>query len=258
MQTDLGPDAPRSLTPYLQLLASDQDGIRPALEAIMEGLDAQGRGCAMFRLNYYYLLIRLYEPATLPLASGHSPERSECLERCLGAVNAYIALLLDTPPSSLHTALYPATQSTFVVIMATRLLLLDADEPGWDRDRARQRLDLPRLADRVAGVLDEAEKARVLQASTFAAETGQTIDLPADGNGPGMSRLASWAEGMRGIRDWIEAKMRGDDVPPPMGDGQAQNPLTTGMMEFESTIRGGRGPVWFSGMWHNVNWDLDT
>lgn len=264
----LGPDAQRPLLPYLQRLAGDQDGIRPALEAVMEGVDGQGPWGVMFRLHYLYLVVRLYEPATLALPASTGGEdavsRAECLNRCLDAVRAYIELLLTVPAASpLHYALAPATQSTFVVIMATRLLLLEieptADGPVWDREHARRTLDLPSLADRMAAMLDQAEEARRLRAETFVAETGHALDPPGADASTGKSRLASWADGVRGIRDWISAMMRGDTPPDIGGYGniQTQNSLMGDLAGSGGTAGGGRGPVWFSGMWHNINWDLD-
>lgn len=262
---DLGPQpAPAPL------VEGQVGGIVPALESILESMEEDGDDDAgtqgsgvMFKLHYYYLLVRLYEPATLPLADMTSAtHRSHHLHECLHAVKAYLDLLVTIPSSSsfLHQAISVATQTTFVTIMATRLTLLDLElsstttgsasaaastsPPDWDVEHARRTLDFANLADRIANVVDEAEEARQARARKFEAETDTSLDSPAEaGHSTVESRLVTWAQGTRLIRDWYQAKIRGDTPPTLPGYGEDGSNISTELMGFGNASEMGTGPL---------------
>lgn len=267
---DVGPN-PLS-PPFLQLVEDHVTSVHAALDSILEpstdeAPQEQGDVALLTKFNYYYLLARLYEPATLPVGedalSGSSKLRPQYLHQCLAAVRSYLELFTTmSASSSLFHALSFATQTMFVTVLATRLLLLDigsttstGESPGWDVESARKTLDLRGLADDIANLLDRADAARHARAQNLAAETG-LVSLGSgadDKEEPAIrSRLVVWAEGTRRIRDWIEAKMRGES-PPAMPD---QSLPGSGSASALETGAGGR-PLWVAGMWSNVNWDFD-
>lgn len=172
-------------------------------------------------LHYQYLNVRLHEPATHLRAAirgqtsggndddaiGSSELRSLRLRNCLAAVTAYLDTLLAQPPeSTLTQPLSFEAQATSVIVVATRLVLDEADAPDWDVEKVRRTFDLPGTVGRLAEMLDAAEAARRRGIGEFAAEMGLGEDV--DGGEDDGGRAAAMAREMRGIQDWFEAKLR--------------------------------------------------
>ena len=262
--------------PYLFLLEDQSRGFREELDAMMESLDQQqmhdratlshqvkpeefDHWERFFTLHYNYLLVRLYEPATflheIPEEGGApSAYRSQCLRNCLFAAKAYFEILFTLPPSQyLYQSITYTEQITFVLVIITRLLLLETKD--WDVHFARMTINFLSVVDRLIQRLDASEAERIRAVGRFVAEMGvdtTTSELAIEG------RLAGIAKVMRWIRRWFEKRVNGD-----VGPGTGELVRHPWPMEQLDT-RGGRafgmgnnGPVWFTGLLSNSVWNFD-
>ncbi|KAK9438673.1 hypothetical protein VB005_06820 [Metarhizium brunneum] len=260
--------------PYLFLLDDQSRGFREELDALMQSLDRQqllDRAAyahrvpagefddweRFFTLHYNYLLVRLYEPATflheIPEEGGApSTYRAQCLRNCLFAAKAYFDVLFTLPPSQyVYQSITFTEQITFVLVITTRLLLLETSD--WDVHFARVTVDFLSVVDRLVQRLDASEAERVRAVGRFVAEMGVDATPPevaAEG------RVADIARKMRWIRTWFEKRADKGGV------GASQVPQEWPVEELEN--RGARafgmganGPVWFTGLLSNSAWNFD-
>jgi hypothetical protein len=235
-------------------------------------------------LHYQYLNVRLHEPATHLRAAirgqtsggnndamGSSELRSLRLRNCLAAVTAYLDTLLAQPPESILTQpLSFAEQATFVIVVATRLVLDEADAPDWDVEKVRRTFDLSGTLGRLAEMLDAAEGARRKGVGEFAVE----MDVgDVDGEEDEGHRAAVMARDMRGIQDWFEAKLRRggktDEEVQMDGDPDGRDARKDGHGIPEEWIPRGAymntaeqdnmtlGSGWMAGLLGNMAWNFD-
>ncbi|KID85895.1 hypothetical protein MGU_07004 [Metarhizium guizhouense ARSEF 977] len=260
--------------PYLFLLDDQSRGFREELDALMQSLDRQqllDRAAyahrvpagefddweRFFTLHYNYLLVRLYEPATflheIPEEGGApSTYRAQCLRNCLFASKAYFDVLFTLPPSQyVYQSITFTEQITFVLVITTRLLLLETSD--WDVHFARVTVDFLSVVDRLVQRLEASEAERVRAVGRFVAEMG--VDAT-PGEVAAEGRVADIARKMRWIRTWFEKRADKDGV------GASQAPQEWPVEELEN--RGARafgmganGPVWFTGLLSNSAWNFD-
>ncbi|KAJ3493399.1 hypothetical protein NLG97_g4755 [Lecanicillium saksenae] len=138
--------------PFLFLVDENVTTLRSELDTILESLTYPGlmrrlphcspdqidHFARYFELTRQYLLVRLYEPATylgeLP-EHGSDPSqhtyRATALRNCLMAANAFFETVTSVPPTSARfQALAAPGQTGFVMVICSRLLVVDA--PDWD------------------------------------------------------------------------------------------------------------------------------
>ena len=241
---------------------------------------------AYLTLHYQYLDVRLHEPATHLRAAirgqtsggnnsnnalGSSELRSLRLRNCLAAVTAYLDTLLAQPPESILTQpLSFAEQATFVIVVATRLVLDEADAPDWDVEKVRRTFDLSGTIGRLAEMLDAAEGARRRGVGEFAVEMGLgDVDGEEDEGG----RAAVMARDMRGIQDWLEAKLRrggksdeevrADGDPDGHDEGRDRHGIPeewihkAAYMDKAERDDMAMGSAWVAGLLGNMAWNFD-
>lgn len=258
--------------PYLFLLDDQSKGFRDELDALMQSLDRQqiqDRSAyahqvtpeefddweRFFTLHYNYLLVRLYEPATFlqgipEEGGGPSTYRAQCLRNCLFAAKAYFDILWTLPPSQyLYQSITFTEQITFVIVITTRLLLLETAD--WDVHFARMTVNFLSVVDRLIQRLDASEATRMREVSRFVTEMNidtTAAEMAVEG------RLTDTAKKMRWIRGWFEKRANGDE-------SSDQLPHQWPVEELEN--RGARafgvgsGPVWYTGLLSNSAWNFD-
>lgn len=272
-------DSERGNETYLAYLERNPGVFRHQLDGIMESLsDEQLHSHALhatlsscravetrrgyFSLHFNYLITRLHEPATHLRAiqeqgGGPSELRSLRLRNCLLSVVAYFDELLALPAESLlGQPLTFAEQATFVMVVATRLLLPEADATDWDVEKARQTLDFSNMAGKLAEFFEETETARRRAVGEFVREMGVEVEdeeTEVGGYYTGIGR------NMRGIRDWFDAKLRNGKV----GEAQASDLEEDIPEAWISRVADttGQGMVtetaWFGGLLGNMAWNFD-
>lgn len=268
--------------PYLFLVEGSARGFRVELDSIMESLGtdqmhyesvygpidgtdnvSDRRKC--FTLYYHYLLVRLYEPATyLPEASqeGGAPSmyRSLCLRNCLFAVKAFFDTLLELHSTQhLFNSLNIMQQTTFVMIIATRLLLIDS--PDWDVEFARLTLDFVGTLRGAIAKAKAAETARADSVMRFVEEMGVLDVTPEELEAPG--QLDELAKKTAMIVEWFERRLedetqgRGGDVSEGAILGLEYNRMQSGGDAFSFDLNSGGAPLWIGGLLSNQAWNFD-
>ena len=173
--------------------------------------------------------------------------RSLCLRNCLNAVKDYFEILLSgSAVATLHRSALTTEQSAFVMLMATRLLLIDA--PDWDVQLARLSLDFLPILDRIIERVHEADAARRKAVEAFAKDTGGAVteeEMAVE------SRLADTARKMKWLREGFEARLEG-------GVLESLEVEEDGV-EVASEEEGGRdnGVFWLNGFLGNMAWSFD-
>lgn len=208
----------------------------------------------LFELYHQYLIVRLYQPAVTVAdrpEEGVPPSmyRSLCLRNCFGAAKEFLDTLLAQPIDAFsHRSILTTDQATFVLLMAARLLLIDA--PDWDVTLARRTLDLRTILNQIIARITETEALRTKAVEEFASETGELLTGE---ERKVESRLAEVARKTRWLREWFEARLQGQSM-------QEQWPL--GVDGMGVTTReagdGSIGPSWSGGLLGDAAWNFDS
>lgn len=207
-------------------------------------------------LRYHFLLVRLYEPATYlrnttDEAGDPTSYRTSCLQDCLTAAKTFYEMFSTVPPhDSMYQSLASLAQATFVMIISTRLLLID-DVPGWDVSHARQTLDFPEAMEHIALGMYETEKWRRECVDAFVKEMGVRAtqeELAVE------SRYVDIAKKTRWIGGWFKQRVESEEVHgrDSMGLSSVMPPgfAMPGAMQAA-------GPTWFGGLLDSSVWNFD-
>lgn len=259
--------------PYLFLLDDHSRGFRQELDTLMQSLNRQQlRDRALysqqisadrfadwdrfFTLHYNYLLVRLYEPATflheIPEEGGApSTYRSQCLRSCLFAAKSFFDILFTLPPTGyLYPSINFTEQITFVMVITTRLLLLETQE--WDVHFARMTMNFLSVVDRLVQRLDASEAERIRAVGVFVAEMGieaSAAEIATSG------RIADISNKMRYIRTWFEKRVNKDELPDQLSQEWPVEEL--GNRGARAFGIGANGPIWMTGLLSNSAWNFD-
>lgn len=207
-------------------------------------------------MRYHFLLVRLYEPATYlrnttDEAGNPTSYRTSCLEECLTAAKTFYGMLATVPPPDfMYQSLAPLAQATFVMVITTRLLLMD-DVPGWDVDVARQTLDFPLGMEQVAMRMYETEKWRKECVKAFIKEMGiktSQEELAVEG------RYVDIATKTRWIGGWFKSRIESKE------DYERDSMGLPSVMPPGFAMPGAiqaAGPTWFGGLLDSSVWNFD-
>ncbi|KAF7552633.1 hypothetical protein G7046_g7349 [Stylonectria norvegica] len=234
--------------PYAFLLEASGVGFRNELDRIMQATTHPELEpyALQFGMYYNYIVMRLYEPATnvkLLEKEGIGPSvyRALCLRNCLNAARAYLDMLLATSATaSLYHSIVTAEQTTFALLMAARLLLINTLD--WDAAVARQTLDLPAILEQVLARAREVEAVRRRAVYEFAAEAGDVVteeEMLVDGRLAEMVRRVGW------LKEGFGARIKGEV------DGRLENE------RFGGGEDGREEGVWFGGLLGSMPWDFN-
>ncbi|KAJ6789416.1 hypothetical protein PWT90_03646 [Aphanocladium album] len=267
--------------PFLFLVDENVTTLRTELDTILESLtyaeltkrlphcspDQIDHFARYFELTRQYLLVRLYEPATylgdLP-EHGSDPSqhtyRATALRNCLMAANAFFETVTSVPPTSARfQALAAPGQTGFVMVICSRLLVVDA--PDWDAAAARRILDFSGALAKIVGRLRVAEQRRKVNVEHFVRETRVNGITQEELDEPG--RYAGTSQKTSYIKAWYENRLRQLDETP---DGAARAaPSPSEPMYIEETLlgrpwhrlAGNAGPRWFVGLLEGSAWNFD-
>ncbi|KAJ6443369.1 fungal transcriptional regulatory protein [Purpureocillium lavendulum] len=272
--------------PFLFLLEDQTTAFKAELDAVIDSLAqeltrdrmsyAHGVGGRDFdswekaaALHYNYLLVRLYEPATrlpeLPADDGQgyltATYRAQCLDSCLGAAKAYFDTLFTLPAAHyVHQSVANTEQVTFVMVIATRLLLLRS--PGWDLGRARSTLDFVAVLDHLLRRVEDAEAERRRDVEAFVREMGvRASEEEVAAEGP----LVDTVKKVRWIRAWFEKRVQGEQsaASAPGDDDDVEEIVVNReepperIVEQARFLAMGGGSYWFGGLLPNTAWNFD-
>lgn len=217
-----------------------------------------------FKLQYHYLLVRLYEPATyladMPSDStGPSPYRTTALQKCLMAAKSFFEVLFEFPGYyTRFQVLSSGGQCGFVMTICTRLLIIDA--PDWDAAAARSVLNFSETLAQIITRLENTEQLRRQAVKQFVNENG----IPAteqELSEPG--RFVSTAAKTRCIKGWYEGRLQEvegtsfneaeTDMMPPPPFFFGRTPMDRQLM----ALSGNDSPRWFVGLLENSAWNFD-
>lgn len=220
-----------------------------------------------FRQRYYYLLVRLYEPATyladMPSDStGPSPYRTTALHNCLMAAKSFFDAIFETNNyNTRFHILSSGGQCGFVMTICTRLLITDA--PDWDATAARRVLNFTDTLSRILGRLEDSERRRKAEVEQFVRENGFTAtaeELAAPG------RFMSTAIKTRCIKGWYESRLeevekmtaspsseQGMEILPGRPIFFGRTPVDRQLL----ALSGNDSPRWFVGLLENSAWNFD-
>ncbi|RSM03639.1 hypothetical protein CEP52_007248 [Fusarium oligoseptatum] len=129
-----------------------------------------------------------------------------CLRNCLDAMRSFFDLLLSSPPEDiLNRSIITTGQAAFVMVLAARLLLIDA--AGWESEAARQALDLSVVLGKIQAHIEKAEAQHMKAMQEFSALAGDTLseeEMAEDGT------LGELATKTRLLKEWFEIKLEGE------------------------------------------------
>ncbi|RSM08900.1 hypothetical protein CDV31_007951 [Fusarium ambrosium] len=199
--------------PYAFLLEGNGRRFRADLERLAEVATRNDPAShdQMFQLYHKYTLVRLYEPAVM--VADHPDEGVApfvylliCLRNCLDAIRSFFDLLLSSPPEDiLNRSITTTDQAAFVMVLAARLLLIDA--PGWEPEAARRVLDLSVVLGKIQSHIEKVEAHHMKAMQEFAALAGDTLseeEMAED------STLGELATKTRLLKEWFETKLEGE------------------------------------------------
>lgn len=268
--------------PYLFLVEGNARRFRAELDSIMESLGSdQMRYESVYgplenttigqdrrkhlTLYYNFLLVRLYEPATyLPEASqeGGAPSmyRSMCLRNCLYAAKAYYETLIHMDPTQvLFHSINIMHQATFVMIISTRLLLIDS--PDWDVEYARLTLDLIGIMKTCTTNLMTCEQSRDAATRRFVEEMGVAgvteEELAITGTQKDLADKTDL------IMAWFERRISGeteseaDTATVAAAAGLDLQHPEIGGDAFSFDLNDTAPPMWYGGLLANQAWNFD-
>jgi hypothetical protein len=217
-----------------------------------------------FNLDYNYLLIRLYDPSTqiqkqlAPTHGGITPglQRSLYMRSCLYAAKAFFDTTLSmTPAELLYESIVVMERTTYVLVVVTRLLLMDA--PDWDVAFARLTIDFNSLTESLIGMLEAVEDLRRRNVDSFAQEMDIAVtsdDVEVTGHMYEMSRKLRW------VKEWFDARVRGNTSAEWFAGDAGKGWLHK--MQAEVNRAGGipsaSGPAWWGGLFSDMNFDMDV
>jgi hypothetical protein len=165
---------------------------------------------AHFQITYYYILARIYEPASYPddlrpaAATPEGCHRARCLAECLHASRRLLELVAAQPPRSWRQHTLVSTQYVqFAIVISSRLLLLDA--PGWDLGAARSALDLVGLVDGLVAAIHHADDGYRDEVLLWRRRYGGDEDAEEDFEGDGT--LLAYAKKAEWARDWYMMRL---------------------------------------------------
>ncbi|KAG8677086.1 hypothetical protein FPOAC2_03203 [Fusarium poae] len=199
----------------------------------------------IFELHRLYLLVRLYEPAIV--VACHPDEGVAqfyylliCLRNCLEAMQSFFELFLGLPVEMvLRCSILTVDQSLYVMLQASRLLLIET--PEWDVERARQTLDFSAVLDRMIARFEEAEELRKRDVRNF------VNNLLDDGSDDDVSSITKTAKEVQWLKHWFEAKIQGRQMEDASPDEQSGDTL-------QSELK----PRWRVGLLEEMPWNLTS
>lgn len=240
--------------PYLFLLDDHVSALRSELDCIMAGLtidELTARLPTLSRaqvatvhsslvLRHQFLLVRLYEPATYlrnttDQVGNPTSYRTNCLQQCLAATIAFYNIFLAVNQGNQpHISIASMGQSTFVMVISTRLLLMD-QVPGWDVAAARQALDFPASMRGIAQRLIEMDRLRQVSVIGFAKDFGvpvskDELEVP--------SWLTDVAKKTEWIANWFKARIEGQSTDDSSAEHNCMSNLPP-IMPAELSMTGG-------------------
>ncbi|UPL01409.1 hypothetical protein LCI18_012343 [Fusarium solani-melongenae] len=199
--------------PYAFLLEGNGRRFRADLERLAEVATRNDpdNHHRIFQLYHQYTLVRLYEPAVM--VADHPDEGVApfvylliCLRNCLDAIRSFFDLLLSSPPEDiLKRSIVTTDQAAFVMVLAARLLLIDA--PGWDPMAARQTLDLSVVLGKIQAHVEKAEAQHMKAMQEFASVAG---DMLSEEENAEESTLGELATNTRLLKEWYETRLEGE------------------------------------------------
>ncbi len=267
--------------PFLFLVDENVTTLRSELDALLEAVTLQELRKQLpqfssevidhlersFKLQYYYLLVRLYEPATyladMPSDStGPSPYRTTALHSCLMAAKSFFDALFEFHGyNNRFQVLSSGGQCGFVMTICTRLLITDA--PDWDAAAARRILDFSDMLSRILTRLEDSETRRKEDVKQFVRENGFTATAE-ELDAPG--RFVSTAMKTRCIKGWYESRLQEVEGTAPSSSSEAEmellppRPFFFGRTPVDRqllALGGNDSPRWFVGLLENSAWNFD-
>lgn len=142
--------------------------------------------------------------------------RSQCLFNCLNAANTYFKTLFSLSPEiHLYRTFASAEHIQFVIVLTTRILLLESD--GWDLDIARMTLNFPLILDRLISQLKQASEIAKQRVTKFVGDTRADIGDEVTGG-----KFAKYVRKLEWIKSWYSSKVMGEtaalaEIPPWFG-----------------------------------------
>ncbi|KAL7932281.1 hypothetical protein V8C35DRAFT_307887 [Trichoderma chlorosporum] len=256
----------------LSLIEDVSRRLRPELDGIMESLgfdQQQFRWPSIgnvsgheksFKLAYYYLIVRLYEPTTRFGQAAVETEdasldlRRRCLTNCMSATRAYFEHLLGPCPDGWYSYQSAIAMKPIIFMMIVAARLLSIDLPGWNAKPAYPEFDLSSIIDRFVSQLEEAEEALKQDNEKFA----HSISLGMKPNGGSKSkRLAELAKRAKSVKKWYETRMVGVIVDGRHGDETRDSVAIAEDERSVAEIWWSRQPRWFNGLYENSTWNFD-
>ncbi|KAF5666186.1 c6 transcription [Fusarium circinatum] len=197
------------LSPYAVLLEGTGSRFRNDLSRLAESvpngnIETYGQ---MFELYRLYLLVRLFEPAII--VACHPDEGVPqfvylltCLSNCLGAIQSFFDILLDSPADLLlRRSILTYDQIIYVMLQAAKLLLVEI--PDWDTRSIRQTLDLTNILDQMVSRYEAAERLSraAVRRSVFSTLEEESPDE--------MTSTSKLAKEIRWLKCWLESRFQG-------------------------------------------------
>lgn len=208
---------------------------------------------ATFWLHYNYTLVRLYEPATWlpspPTEPNASFLRCQCLLYCLQAARSFFNVLLtSTAEDLLSRAFVSSAELVGVLVTASRLLLLDADD--WNHEIARQTLDLSSILEQLVAAFTAAGLVRKQQYALDGGGAGSGGLRDDDSGEEDEDLFTKYVNKVKWIKVWFDSRVGGGVASDDHGGGGDILPDIWALEE-------NAGNQFWLGMMGNNFWDID-
>ncbi|KAI0107248.1 hypothetical protein GGR51DRAFT_516820 [Nemania sp. FL0031] len=151
-------------------------------------------------------LIQLHLPMTYvaPDSAGGSKLQLECMKYCLEASRTAVGMAKSfSPDGFLYAPFTTLTDFVSMIIATSRILLVEVD--GWDREKARQIIDLKACIDEILAKLKTTKivKAERVAAAAAANPSSYAPSSPEEEKQDGILIFERLIET---IRDWLDGK----------------------------------------------------
>ncbi|KAH7326350.1 hypothetical protein B0I35DRAFT_132422 [Stachybotrys elegans] len=265
--------------PYLTLLANHSRAIQLELDALLgtvnsefdrlDAIYAPSKSPEIFvylrkkfALEYNYLLMRLYEPATHLQKVSENNAAPDMLRpiyarNCLYAAKRFFDTLFALTSSEvIYETIVLMEHVTYMLVVTSRILLMD--QPGWDLEHARATIDLLAVLDRLKERLLSIEVVCRHDAERFAHDVmgvpATPEEMQATGYGTEMAKKVSF------LREWYDARTSGSTSAEWFAAGAGRDLLTE--LQAANGRTGGLAPGaasggWLGGLFTEFAWDFD-
>ncbi|KAI2466671.1 hypothetical protein F4781DRAFT_423896 [Annulohypoxylon bovei var. microspora] len=195
-------------------MSNSMQSIRNQLDQLFANVAREHRQFVRFWTIHHYILVRLYLPASnysQPSDEVAAQHQRQCMLYSLQAARSFFVTVLSVGPEAfLYWSFAAFSEILFVIVGASRLLLIEID--GWDLNEARQMLDLTTTLESLIETLKAVTSLRNQRAAEAAVTFGVNL-TPNTTTDERNDRFDHYSLKLTWMKNWFQAQLsKGDEV----------------------------------------------